>query len=675
MATAPAANAAAPDVELLSQFTGVASLALDGNGGILGLGGFARLSAHVDDAVAAVTFQVNPDPEAGATDEGWREIGPATQTLDGVAFADWQGSDATGRSYAGERVALRVTATNDDGRSYAVRPNVEVTGGFGDDAVTITSSSARYFTQPYADSGRTGSTIAVSGVTSAESGTVELSSWRRGDGTFTGQTVAEIEFVSTKLPTTYDFLYSGRFDADVELTPYDIEAGAITLAVERGSDDVRPVALLPQTIGGISASMVESVPTGQPGKVAVHVTDAEGNAVLGAEVRRSSDGALVGYTDRSGILMTSQADGSTEEYYANATDADGFSAEDGDVQSGPITTESYESTASYVDTVLSDGPVFDVDEYAAGDVAVLVYDDQSRPVGAGESVSYKVYPSDEEVPAAYSTALTNADGFAVVDFDVTGAAGHYTVATVLTSQAETTEPQLRTFTTGEATMLLSPKASPVVEVAGGQVDYFGRLVVEGESLAGRQVDLSYTRGTEAVPGNDADAGIVTSDGLALDATRTTNGNGSFRVTVDDLDETPQASEYGGRLAARTVDMAATETSTIAGDAGTGADSGTVFGSTEPGSAEIRVRGTGTGRAADQLQVTGPRTLAGETIKVFRVNAKGKRVLVTTRTLNQHGDKPSIRVADDNGRRLTTYVVRLVSSDRVTSYVAEPTTLR
>jgi hypothetical protein len=41
---------------------------------------------------------------------------------------------------------------------------------------------------------------------------------------------------------------------------------------------------------------------------------------------------------------------------------------------------------------------------------------------------------------------------------------------------------------------------------------------------------------EAVPGNDADAGIATSDGLALTATRTTNGNGSFRVTVDDLDD-------------------------------------------------------------------------------------------------------------------------------------------
>lgn len=669
MATAPAAHAAAPDVELLSQYTGIASLAFDNSGSS------ARLTARVDDPAAAVTFELNPDPEAGAADAGWRELGPATEVVDGMAFRDFGGYDASGRSWTGERVALRVTATNADGTSYAVRPNVEITGGWADDGVTVTTSTARYFAQPYADSDRTTTTTSVTGVTSADSGTVELSSWRRSDGTFVGQTVAQIETVSTKIPTTEEYLFTGRFDADLELSGDDVEAGAITVAAERGSDDVRPVSLLPQTIGGISAVMVEAAPAGKPGKVSVRVTDTEGYPVLGAEVRRAWDGEVVGYTDRDGVVMTSQLGGATEEYYANATDDDAFLAEEGDVTSGPVTSETYEPTPAYIDTVLSDGPAFDVDEYAAGDIAMVVYDDWSRPVGAGESVSYKVYPSDEEAPAEYTTALTNDDGIAVIDFDATGAAGSYTVASVLTSQAETTDPQLRSFTTGEATMLLSPKASPVVEAAGGQVDYFGRLLVEGEPLVGREVDLSYTRGTEAVPGNDADAGIVTPEGLALDATRTTNGNGSFRVTVDDLDETPQASEYGGMLAARTVDMEATDTSTIAGDAGAGLDSGTVFGVAEPGAAEVRLRGTGNGRAADRLRVAGPATLAGETVKVFRLNANGKRVLVTTRTLNEFGDKPSIRVADDNGRALTTYVVRLVGSDRVMSYVAEPITLR
>jgi hypothetical protein len=669
MATTPAAHAAAPEVELLSQFTGIASLAFDNNSST------ARLTAQVDDPAAAVTFQVNPDPEAGAADAGWREIGAASQVVGTIAFRDWDGHDASGRSWTGERVALRVTAANADGASYAVRGDVEVTGGLGDDGVSLTTFSARYFTQPYADSGHVATTVRVAGVTSASSGTVALSSWRSSDGAFTGRTVAEVEPVSSKLPGDYDDVVSGRFDAGLELTPAEVEAGTVTLAAERGSDDVLPVSLVPQTIGSITAYPSEYVPTGQPGQVTVVVSDPEGNPVLGAEVRRLSDGVVVGYTDRDGVVRATQPGGSTEEYYANATDADGFAAEDGDVQSGPVTTDSYEPVASYVDTVLGDGPVFDVDEYAAGDLAALVYDNQGRPVGAGESVSYKVYPSDEEAPADYRTALTNADGIAVLDFDATGASGSHTVASVLTSQAGTTEPQLRTFTTGEATMLLSPKASPVVTDAGGQVDYFGRLLVEGEPLAGRVVDLTYTRGTEAVPGDAADAGIVAPEGLALDATRTTNGNGSFRVTVDDLDETPQASEFDGMLSAVTGTTETTETSSVTGNAGAGADSGTVFGSAGPGTAEIRLRGVGNGRAADRLRVTGPTTLAGETVEAFRVNARGKRVLVTTRTLNRFGDKPSIRVADGNGRRTTTYVVRLVGSDRVASYVTEPLSLR
>ena len=68
--------------------------------------------------------------------------------------------------------------------------------------------------------------------------------------------------------------------------------------------------------------------------------------------------------------------------------------------------------------------------------------------------------------------------------------------------------------------------------------------------------------------------------------------------------------------------------------------------------------------ADRLKVTGPTSLAGESIKVFRVNAQGKRLLVTTNTLNSTGDRPTIVVADSNGGAKTTYVVRLLASQRV-----------
>ena len=389
-----------------------------------------------------------------------------------------------------------------------------------------------------------------------------------------------------------------------------------------------------------------------------------GNDVIGAEVRRLSDGSVVGYTDRAGTVTTTQPGGSDEEYYANASDANGYDEAEGDVRSGPITVETYEPIATSVDLLLGDGQVFDADEYETGDLAVRVLDDRGRPFGAGESVSYKIYPSEEDAPATYATALTDEDGVAVAAFESAGATGSYTFAAVLSSQEPTSTPDQLPFTTGEASLLLSPKAGTVEATAGGQIDYFGRLLVDGEPLGDRRIDLGYERGVEVVPGNQPDAAIVTADGRRLRSSVTTNRNGSFRVTVDDQDETPQASEVGGLLTAVTGDTVATEQSAVDGNAATGTTSTTQFGSTEPGTASVLLGGFGNGPRADRLRVTGPATLADETIEVFRVTAKGKRVLVTTRTLDSDGDRPAIRVADRNGSRETTYVVRLLGSARV-----------
>ena len=92
-------------------------------------------------------------------------------------------------------------------------------------------------------------------------------------------------------------------------------------------------------------------------------------------------------------------------------------------------------------------------------------------------------------------------------------------------------------------------------------------------------------------------------------------------------------------------------------------------------AAIVLGGVGNGARADELRVTGPTSLAGEGIEVFRVNAGGTRVLVTTRTLNDTGDQPRIRVADRNGSKRTTYVVELVGSQRVNAADSKPVTLR
>ena len=658
LVSAPA-QAAVPEVELLSQFTGVASLRYD----TTGTG--TRLTARVDSPDTAVTFQVNRDPEAAGTDPGWRDLefvgGPTAGHY--VSWGSY-GTDASGRSFRGERVALRAAAQNADGTSYSVRNNVEVTDEDGAHSVSIGTAGARYFLQPYADSDRTSATIPVDGSTSATSGTVDLSTWRDDRGAFVGQTAAAVQPFDAKVPgTNYRKAY-GRFAGLIELTPYDISEGAVAVAAERGSDDVAPIALTAQRIASVEAFSVDSVRPGEQGDVAVYVNDVDHQRILGAEVRRLSDSSLVGYTDRNGRVTATQTGDTTEEYYANATDGDAFSSDDGDVSSGPVTATTYEPVASSVEAVLGDGTVFDVDEYQAGDLALLVRDDRGRPVDAGESVSYTIQPSDEAGPATYRTAITNADGVAVADFDPAGARGDYTLSYVLTSREETEEPRKRTFTTGEAELLLSPKADAVEQPAGGQIDYFGRLVIDGEPLVSRRVDLRYTRGVEVVPGNRPDAGIVTEGRRVLRTSAVTNPNGSFRFTVDDAAETPQASEIDGVLSASTGDNVPTDESTVDGNADTGASSTTRFGSGRPGTAAIALDGDDNGARADRLTVTGPRSIAGETIEVFRVNARGKRFLVKTKPLNRWGDRHGIVVADGNGRARTTYVARLVASQRV-----------
>lgn len=655
------AQAAEPDVTMISQFTGLASTRFDTSGSS------TRLTARIDAAnTQSVVFQLNPDPEAGDAAPGWRGLqqDQAAQIVGNYATVQWYGTDEAGRSFEGERVALRAVATNADGTSHSTVNDVDVLDGTTTDSVSIQTAAARYFLQPYADTDHASAMIPVTGTTTATEGAVQLSTWRNDTGEFVGQTGADVEAFQSKLSEREGYKTFGRFTGLVELTSYDIEEGVVAVAAERGADDVVPIPLTRQQITYVGASSDSNIRPGEEGDISIRVNDVDNVGILGAEVRRRSDDSLVGYTDADGFVFTTQVGESTEEYYANATDADPFDAADGDVSSGPVTASTYEPEATYTNAVLGDGTLFDADEYGAGDMVVLVTDQRQRPVGAGESVSYKIYPIDEAAPATYRTAVTNEDGIAVIDFAAAGASGDYLLSYVLTSQEDMSSDQTIGFTTGEAELLLSPRANPVVADAGGQIDYFGRLVLDGEPLPGRGIGLSYVRGYEVAPGNAPDASMLTPDGRRLEAMRTTNDNGSFRVTVDDRSETPQASEVDGLLKARTFTMSPTEDSSLDGNADATTTSLTRFGSGEPGTARITLGGTDNGADADRLKVTGPTSLAGESIKVFRVNARGKRFLVTTKTLNRTGDRPTIVVADGNGRARTTYVVRLLASERV-----------
>ncbi len=601
-----------------------------------------ELTALRLDPAATISFQYNTDPAAGDATGGWTDIPGASMTGD-FASVSW----APNVALVGTSIAVRAVSTGGaSGTTYSTRNGVAVTDTA--EAVTIAADPVGFFVQPYADSGRTGVHAAVPGTTSATSGTVELSWWRPSDMTFQGKVNAEIEQVAFKtIPTT---TLGGAFSGDLDLSAFGADDGdVIALGAERDTDDLEPVTLQAQTIDEITAASVP-VPAGRPADVELTVEDASNRPVVGAEVRRQG-GALVGYTDGAGVVHAVQTGGQDETYYVNTTDADAFEAAIDKTVTYDAAT--YVQVATTVTAVSTDGPAFDDDEYAAGDLYLRVDDQNGAYMDAGTDVHYRLYPTGSAPPAAYATAPTDAQGRVTVPFAPAGPDGSHTLDYHLGSDPDETF----VFTAGDAVLSLAPSAG--VTGAGGQISYTGGLTVAGQPLPGRRVGLDYTRGIELVPGLTPDAGLGA--GRTLSLVVTTDASGAFVFVVDDADESPQGAETGGRIAAGTLAPAG-GAGTLTGNAAETAQGTAQFGSAK-GKVKIKLTGKGAGTKVDKLVVKAPTSVSGEKVKIYRVLPGGKLELVTTKTLDRKGDL-HLKVADDNAGAETTYLAKLQSSERV-----------
>lgn len=545
VAAAPA-SAAGDGVVLLSQAGAVVSVRAEGSEGFPPMAGVADLTAERPTTDTTVTFEVNPDPAADDGDDGWVTIGEGQSSVGRLVRAQWDGT-AGGQSLVGTSVALRAVGTSGDQTTYSTRHDVAVAGQASEvDAVSVRFASNAYFPQPYADSGRTASLLRVSGTTSAVDGTVELSWWRSSDGTFAGQTDAALSPSSYKVSGESTFRTGGMFNAALDITGYDAEAndGAIAVRAARDSDAtaiVETYAQVPTTVpvyqGGASS-------TGAT--ITVAPLDQNSSIMTGAEVRRVSDGSLVGYTDVNGTVTAHQDAGSTESYYVNTTDTDELDG--ADPVSSPVEVPAYVPVATSVRLVTEDGRAFDDDEYAEGDVALQVVDQEGNPLGGlDQEITYSLTPPGGETPAP-GTGLTDGSGRLALPFDPAGSDGAYTVA--FSRPGSTTIVDEDDFVAGQAELGLSPEDAD--GEPGGQITFTGDLTVAGQPLAGREVDLGYTRGTELPPGTSADAGIVRDEDLVLDDTVSTDGDGRFEVTVADPAEDGSPYELGGQLAAHAV---------------------------------------------------------------------------------------------------------------------------
>jgi hypothetical protein len=601
---------------------------------------------------ATISFEYNPNPTATDATPGWVTLaGGLTSDIGDYTNYTW----IPGPSLVGTTVAVRAVATVAGTPTYSTRQGVAITASVGDpNSVSLDTTSIGFFDQPYASTGRTATRAAVTGFTSATDGTAQLSWWRASDQTFQGQVNAQVEPYQLKVfdaPSPNTYVAGGTFSGDLDITAFDADAGdVIAFGAELESDDVQPATLYAQTVGSVSA-VAQQVPAGQPTTVTVTVVDTTSSPsakpIAGAEVRRSGDGSLVGYTDGAGQVRDVQTSGSLGSYYANTTDNDAFEA--GTDVSTAVST--YAPSATYAQLHSEDGRAFDDDEYAAGDLYLQVSDQNRAPMPAGATASYRIYPSSAAPPATYETATTDSHGRAPLGFAPQGPDGGYTIDYHVSTQTDATF----TFTAGDSVLTVAPPAG--VAGPGGQIAVNGSLNVAGKPLAGRRVAVTYTRGVELVPGNTADAGLVDGANLTLSKTVTTDASGAFSFIVDDPVEKPQGAEPGGKLALSTLAAAG---GALTGNPNESASATTEFGSTK-GKVKIALKGSSAG-AKDKLVVKAPDSVAGETVKFFRV-VNGKLVSIKSRKLDKKGDA-ALKVADTNGSGTTTYVVKLVASDRV-----------
>ncbi|GAA1918995.1 hypothetical protein [Nocardioides hwasunensis] len=710
VSAAPATAADTAGVRLISQADGLASMRRDASNSV---GLTVALTAQRLDPNATISFEVNANPVATDDDPGWTAVATSGETVH-QPYTSVQWTPST--DLVGTRIALRAVATVPAGsgsvetRTYSTRRDVALTGAqstthavsvgtspFDDFFIPIGPSFpvpsagqiGHYFAQPYRDSGRTASLLRVYGTTSATSGTVELSAWNAADGAFRGQTNAAVSAATLKTNGYSSTAVSGgSFRGLLDISGFDARSGdALAVRAARDTDAVLPVQLTAQRLTAIS---VGEPYLGEEGaSVTLTVLDQDSDSVPGAEVRRMSDGSLVDYTDINGQVSVSQPSSTSERYYANTTDNDAYEKRV-DVATAPVRTPAPDAVATGTEAVFAHGPVFDDQEYRAGDIALQVLDQGGAPIRGQQQVTYSVRAAGAE-PTAPTTVSTDLNGRVEIPFDPEAPDGEYVLSFTAPESAGGAEMTPVRFVAGDAELDLTPRAGTAP--SGGRITYDGRLTVEGKPLPDHAIDLDYTRGTEEAPGTEADAALLV-DGLrVLDAQTYSEDDGSFSVTVDDLAEAGGPAETGGRLTVATRDLGdlieATADFTAAPDttptptptptatpAPVPTPTPTPTPVTDPAKATVTLRLTGTdaGPARDRLRIAGSTEVAGQKVRIHVKGARGHWRSVKTLRLDERGNA-DVTLRDRNGDAVTHYRVRLLPNPDSFAFTSKVLRLR
>lgn len=540
-ASAIPANSQFTAVTLLSQSTGQASVKNDGTDTTV------RLQAAAPATVGSVTFSYTVgggQPQTIAT--------VAARNDDGTFSFEW----AVPNVVIGATIDLTVTGTPSGGGgaqtdSQSVAVNA---AGAGAESVNLTAGGAAGV---FAVPGTGEQNVIVAGTTSATGGDVEVN----GLGEAAGATFTAPVDAPTGATT-------GTFKGILDIAGYTYGGtNELVLEAVRDTDDVESYTLYNQVITTVEAVAEDAqVPANGSTEVTVTVEDQNGNPIAGADVRRgSAQGTSLGTTDENGQVTGVSQGAGTEYYYANADAVGAFSAAAGDKRSADVTVGSFAPVATDFSATSADGPAFDRDEYATGDIKVQLRNQNGGPIApsGNQDVEYywQITPFDGTAPvrvpatgADDAVAIGGApDGDYTVELPTGQKSGSYELFVSLTDDATTPADDgidaasVLTVKVGDSAITTTP-AGDQTAAPGGEVSVTAKLALEdGTGLPGRTVTADFAQGTI---GTDTakDAGIVQAAG-GVGATRnfTTGADGTFTVVVDDPAETPQGSEVGGEL--------------------------------------------------------------------------------------------------------------------------------
>lgn len=542
-----------------------------------------RLTAIGGTSVTSVLFEyrIGTGP--------WTTIGTSLRNDDGAFALEWNPAAIAGAA----NVTLRATgigpAVQDTDTSGALTVNNNL------DTVNVTDGPRLdVFQAPYTNNASGGQFAVVSGTSSNPAATPTLDFYDPSADRFAGR-------VDPTRSTTPDGAATGAWRGVLDITGYDYDPAGqrdeILVKALGATDDAESFVLNRQSLGTVTAVAERGTVSGNGTvPVTVTVTDADGRPVAGAEVRRQG-GAYVGQTDADGKVTTTQAGGSTQFYYANATDSDPFEAGLGDKRSDDVVVGQYDPVATSLEADSANGDAFDYDEYDPDDITVQVKDQEGQDFSTVQPVTYTwTFTAFDGTPSNVQTSGTTAavNGQATIPLPEQAEGGTYRLSAGLSATplggGAIAPRQLLTLKAGQAALVLSPDA--LTADAGGETPVAGTLRLEDATgLPDRPVTLTYAGGDAAFDqptGSDAATRTVT-----------TGADGSFSAVLDDPAPQNAATERG-TVTAATADYDDPNTPLDSDNAGAQDTAAVTFANdTAPTGSQVEISGLqGTGKPGE-----------------------------------------------------------------------------